>query len=194
MREFFEWAFVWGDVNPHDGGLGAGEPDGCTVVVEVRATALFGAMRGGAVAGGRRRGSPPDGTSCSRHAGLQQCKSFVEMCIVSCLSAAPACVCGRVAATWGCTRCRLPCRRDSPDPLMMMPFNCSYRNKNLQHQRWLVVVWLAVVSSADGLYAVDLWRGCRGTSVSAWGPYWPPMPRPRLLLQRPTGEGGVGFP
>ena len=33
------------------------------------------------------RGRPPDGSRCSRRAGLQQCKSFVEMCIVSCLSA-----------------------------------------------------------------------------------------------------------
>jgi hypothetical protein len=73
-------------------------------------------MRGGAVAGGRRRGRPPDGASC-RRAGLQQCKSFVEMCIVSCLSAAPACVCGRGDATWDCPRRRLPCRRDSPAPL-----------------------------------------------------------------------------
>ncbi len=40
VREFFEWAFVWGDIDPHSGGLGAGEPDDCTVVVEVRATAL----------------------------------------------------------------------------------------------------------------------------------------------------------
>jgi hypothetical protein len=40
-------------------------------------------MRGGAVAGGRRRGRPPDGACCSRRAGLHQCKSFVEMCIVS---------------------------------------------------------------------------------------------------------------
>ncbi len=63
----------------------------------------------------------------------------------------------------------------------------------LPHQRWLVVVWLAVVSSADGLYAVALWRGCHGTSASAWGPFWPPMPRPCLLLPRPPGEGGVGF-
>ena len=53
-------------------------------------------MGGGGGAGGRRRGRPPDGASCSRRAGLQQCKSFVEMCIVSCLSAAPACVCWRV--------------------------------------------------------------------------------------------------
>ena len=46
-REFFEWAFVWGDVDPHGGGLGAREPDGCTVVVEVRATALFEGLGGG---------------------------------------------------------------------------------------------------------------------------------------------------
>jgi hypothetical protein len=50
-------------------------------------------MCGCVVAGGRLR--PPDGASCSRRAGLQQCKSCVEMCIVSCLNAAPACVCGR---------------------------------------------------------------------------------------------------
>jgi hypothetical protein len=74
-------------------------------------------MRGGAVAGGRRRGRPPDGAHCSRRVGLQQCKSFVEMCIVSCLSAVPACVCGRGAATWACPRRRSPCRRDSPAPL-----------------------------------------------------------------------------
>jgi hypothetical protein len=52
-------------------------------------------MLGGAVAGGRQHGRPPDGARCcSRRAGLQQCRSFVEMCIVSCLSAEPACVCG----------------------------------------------------------------------------------------------------
>ena len=28
VRGFSEWAFVWGDVDPHDCGLGAGEPDG----------------------------------------------------------------------------------------------------------------------------------------------------------------------
>jgi hypothetical protein len=33
-------------------------------------------MRGGAVASGRRCGRPPDGASCSRRAGLHQCKSF----------------------------------------------------------------------------------------------------------------------
>jgi hypothetical protein len=47
VRDFFEWAFVWGDVDPHGGGLGACEPDGCTVVVEeVRATALFEGLGG----------------------------------------------------------------------------------------------------------------------------------------------------
>ena len=35
-------------------------------------------MCGGEVAGGRRRGRPPDGARCSRRAGLHQCKSFVE--------------------------------------------------------------------------------------------------------------------
>jgi hypothetical protein len=70
-------------------------------------------MRGGAVSDGRSRGRPPDGASCSRRAGLQQCKSFVEMCIVSCLSASTVCVC-RGAATWGCPRCHLPCCSDSP--------------------------------------------------------------------------------
>ena len=73
-------------------------------------------MRGGEVVGGQQRGRPPDGASCSRHAGLQQCKSFVEMCIE-----VPQCntsvVCGRGAATWDCPRCCLSCCRDSPDPL-----------------------------------------------------------------------------
>ena len=44
---FFARAFVWGDVDPHGGGLSACEPDGCTVVVEVRATALFESLGGG---------------------------------------------------------------------------------------------------------------------------------------------------
>ena len=47
VREFFEWVFVWGHVDPHDSGLGVCEPDGCTVVVEVRATALFEGLGGG---------------------------------------------------------------------------------------------------------------------------------------------------
>ena len=44
VRGFFEWAFLWGDVDPHGGGLGAGEPDGITVV---RASALFESLGGG---------------------------------------------------------------------------------------------------------------------------------------------------
>jgi hypothetical protein len=46
-------------------------------------------MRGGAVVVSRLRLRPPDGARCSRRAGLQQCRSFVEMCIVSCL---PQCI------------------------------------------------------------------------------------------------------
>ena len=34
-------AFVWGDVDPHDCGLDAGEPNGSAVVVEIRAPALL---------------------------------------------------------------------------------------------------------------------------------------------------------
>jgi len=33
--------FVWGDVDPHGGVLGAGEPDGSAVVVKIRAPALL---------------------------------------------------------------------------------------------------------------------------------------------------------
>ena len=47
VRGFFEWAFLWGDVDPHGDGLGAGEPDGSAVVVEVRASALFESLGGG---------------------------------------------------------------------------------------------------------------------------------------------------
>ena len=38
---FFARAFVWGDVDPHCDGLGAGEPDGSAVVVKIRAPALL---------------------------------------------------------------------------------------------------------------------------------------------------------
>ena len=44
---FFARAFVWGDVDPHGGGLGAGEPDGSAVVVKIRAPALLVCLRGG---------------------------------------------------------------------------------------------------------------------------------------------------
>ncbi len=38
---FFARAFVWGDVDPHGGGLGAGEPDGSAIVVKLRAPPLL---------------------------------------------------------------------------------------------------------------------------------------------------------
>jgi hypothetical protein len=41
------------------------------------------------------------------------------MCIVSCLNASPACVCGRGDATWDYPCRRLPCCRDSPAPLYL---------------------------------------------------------------------------
>jgi hypothetical protein len=87
-------------------------------------------MRGGAVAGGRRRGRPPDWASCSMCSGLQQFKSFVEMCNVSCLSGAPARVCGLGASTVDCPRCPLSCSRDSPTPVYHT--NCG----------WLSFGWL----------------------------------------------------
>jgi hypothetical protein len=43
------------------------------------------------------------------------------MCIVSCLSASSACVCGQGAATWGCPRlCCSPCHLDSPTQLYLL--------------------------------------------------------------------------
>ncbi len=47
---------------------------------------------------GRLLGRPPDGACCSRRAGLQQCRSFVEICIVSCLRAVH---CHRVYVVFG---------------------------------------------------------------------------------------------
>jgi hypothetical protein len=40
-------AFVWGDVDPHGGGLGAGKPDGSAVVAKIRAPALLVCLGGG---------------------------------------------------------------------------------------------------------------------------------------------------
>ena len=40
-------AFVWGNVDPHGGGLGAGKPDGSAVVVTIRAPALLVCLGGG---------------------------------------------------------------------------------------------------------------------------------------------------
>jgi len=47
VKVFFARTFVWGDVDPHGDGLGAGESDGGAIVVEVRAPALFVCLGGG---------------------------------------------------------------------------------------------------------------------------------------------------
>ena len=69
----------------------------------------------GVVVVGRLCGRPPDGARRNRRAGLQQCRSFVEMCIVSCFSASP---CHTSMCMWA-----VDCN------LMMMSFICSCRNK-----------------------------------------------------------------
>jgi hypothetical protein len=130
---------------------------------------------GGEVAGGRRRERPPDGAHCSRCAGLQQCRSFVEMCMVSYLIASPVCICGRRAAIWGCPCGRSPCRHDSPAPLY-----------------WLLFVWLqchqrtsSPQSRGGGgvVSCLHLPGACSGLPC-----------RPGLRPPRPAGGGGVGFP
>jgi hypothetical protein len=78
---------------------------------------LGGSLSGGAVTDGSQCGCPQDGAHYNRCAGLQQCKSFVDMCIVSCLSASPACVCGQRAATRDCPCCGMSCSHDSPDQI-----------------------------------------------------------------------------
>ena len=47
VKVFCARTFVWGDVDPHGDGLGAGESDGGAIVVEVRAPALFVCLGGG---------------------------------------------------------------------------------------------------------------------------------------------------
>ena len=94
-------------------------------------------MRGGAVAGGRRRGRPPEGASCSRRACLQQCSSFVEMCIVSCLSAAPACVCAALVVV--CLAVvTLPPRSTAPAVAGCRLVGCSVVSRRTQRSRAVV--------------------------------------------------------
>jgi hypothetical protein len=102
-------------------------------------------MREGAVAGGLQHWRPADGASCSRRAGLQQCKSFVEMCIVNCLSASPACVCGQWAATLGCPCRHLPCHRDSPASLYST------------NGGWLSFGWLSCCQQTDSTQSSCVW-------------------------------------
>ena len=42
----FARALVWGDVDPHGGGLGARYADGGAIVIEARASALFACLGG----------------------------------------------------------------------------------------------------------------------------------------------------
>ncbi len=93
----------------------------------VRWVNAWGSMEVGSLCG-----RPPDGASCSSRAGLQQCKSFVEMCTVSCLSASQH----EYTSMWagGCnlglpSLSFAPCH-DSPDPLYLT--NCG----------WLSFGWL----------------------------------------------------
>ena len=59
-------------------------------------------------------------------------------------------------------------------------------------QLWLVVVvWLDVVWSADCLYAVTLCLGCLSVSLSAWGPFWPPVTNPVCNRSLLVGLGWV---
>jgi hypothetical protein len=63
-----------------------GAVSGCRTSVFPRSLSLlvwWVTAWGGAVAGALRRGRPPDAAHCSSRAGIQQCRSFVEMCIVS---------------------------------------------------------------------------------------------------------------
>ena len=46
VRWFFSRALVRGDVDPHCSGLDAREADGCAIVIEVRASALFECLGG----------------------------------------------------------------------------------------------------------------------------------------------------
>jgi hypothetical protein len=42
--------------------------------------------------------------------------------------------------------------------------------------------------------SVEMWQGCCIASALAWGPFWPPVPRPRLLPELPPAGLWVGFP
>ena len=64
------------------------------------------------------KSSSPAGKSTLVYAYVVDCACAPSSPYVyCCLSASPACVCGRGAATWGCPRRCLPCLCDSPAPL-----------------------------------------------------------------------------
>ncbi len=91
-----------------------------------------------------------------------------------------------------------------------MQLQCACVGGGLQPGTVLVVVCLAVVTLQPRSTTPTV-AGCRlvgcsvvsrlplrsrtvGVSLHAWVQFWAPMPRPRLLLLLPPGEGGVGFP
>jgi hypothetical protein len=138
------------------------------------------------VAAERRRWRPPDFAryclqTCSRRAGLLQCRSFVEICIVNCLSLAnQRAYVGGGLQPGAALVVVSPCHRDSPD--LIYHTICG----------WLFV-WLATVSSADCLYTVLL----RGVAAC---PRWPgarsglPCPVPACGRRCLPGWGRIGFP
>jgi hypothetical protein len=75
------------------------------------------------------------------------------------------------------TQLRTSCCHDSPALLYCTIGVC---NQTPGCRCLAQIVWLAVVSSADGLFAVNLRQGCRSASASVWGLFWPPVPRPGL--------------
>ena len=79
------------------------------------------------------------------------------------------------------------CNLGLPSLLFALPSSLSC--PALPHQLWLVVVWLAVVSSADSLYAVALWQGFRSVSASAWGL---PFPVPACCSRGRLAGAGSG--
>jgi len=131
----------------------------------------------GAVAGGRRRGRPPDGARCSRRAGLEQCRSFVEMCIVSYLSAAAACVCVSCST---CRRVRLavvtlqPCSTEPAVAGCRLVVCSGVSGRTLQShdvtgvsQRVSVCLGPVLVSRALSPPEV-VWRGLGWVPIAGW--------------------------
>ena len=118
-----------------------------------------GSGRGGAVAGGLRRGRPPDGARCSRRAGLQQCRSFVEMCVVSCQPQ-----CSTSVRKWA-GGCNLGLPSSSFAVVTLPPRSTGPAMAGCRLVGCSVVSGRPLCSRAVGF---------RSASASAWGPFWPP--------------------